>query len=63
MQPAFPCQSRLNFEQGKGLINCLHQLLPNLTSGQGHASLTLAVCGGEAAVNEAVGTLANFAFL
>lgn len=37
--------------------------MPNLTSGQGHASLTLAVCGGEAAVNEAVGTLANFAFL
>lgn len=37
--------------------------MPNLTSGQGPASLTLAVYGGEAAVNEAVGTLVNFAFL
>lgn len=37
--------------------------MPNLTSGQGHASLTLAVYRGEAAVNETVETLVNFAFL
>lgn len=37
--------------------------MPNLPSGQGHASLTLAVYGGEAAINEAVGRLVNFAFL